>query len=182
MNCYKTTNNKHFTAPPRMADGRHFTDYRPTFDLNTKIQNDNNVDTSYNYRMLLTNNAEQIMELNRKQSFLMNGVSNCKQPYETGTMLPELNKVRCDVHKCEVVHNYDGGIGTGRIYNTNDVAASNCLDGLRQPAEEAPGAQCAPMDDLATYYPLNSNAEGANRVAVPGGGNIAMGGDPNVVA
>ena len=68
MNCYKTTNNKHFTAPPRMADGRHFTDYRPTFDLNTKIQNDNNVDTSYNYRMLLTNNAEQIMELNRKKS------------------------------------------------------------------------------------------------------------------
>ena len=27
MSCYRTTNNKFFTAPPRMADGRHFTDY-----------------------------------------------------------------------------------------------------------------------------------------------------------
>ena len=52
MSCYRTTNNKFFTAPPRMADGRHFTDYRPTFDLNNKIQEDNNIDTSYNYRML----------------------------------------------------------------------------------------------------------------------------------
>ena len=182
MSCYRTSNNKHFTAPPRMADGRHFTDYRPTFDVNNQIQNDNQVEKSYDYRMLLTNNAEQIMELNRKQSFLMNGVTNCKQPYETGTMLPELNKVRCDMNKCEVVHNYDGGIGTGRIYNTNEVAASNCLDGLNHPAGEYPGSQCAPMDDLATYYPLNANGRQASRVASPGGGNIAQGGDPNVVA
>ena len=68
------------------------------------------------------------MEVNRQHSQLKNGVNNCKQPYETGTMLPELNKVKCDLNKCEVVHNYDGGIGTGRIYNTDNVAASNCLE------------------------------------------------------
>ena len=122
MSCYRTTNNKFFTAPPRMADGRHFTDYRPTFDLNNKIQNDNNIETSYDYRMFMSNNADRIMEVNRQHSQLKNGVNNCKQPYETGTMLPELNKVKCDLNKCEVVHNYDGGIGTGRIYNTNEVA------------------------------------------------------------
>ena len=27
-NCHKTTNNKYFQCPPRMSDGRHFTDYR----------------------------------------------------------------------------------------------------------------------------------------------------------
>ena len=182
MACYRTTNNKFFTAPPRMADGRHFTDYRPTFDLNNKIQNDNNIDTSYNYRMFMINNAERIMEVNKQHSQLKNGVNNCKQPYENGTMLPELNKVQCDLNKCEVVHNYDGGIGTGRIYNTNEVAASNCLDGVAQPASNVPGAQCAPLNDLANYYPLNAHGQNAQRVAVPGGGNVAMGGDPNVVA
>ena len=45
MSC-GTTSNKFFTAPPE--DGGHFTDYRPTFDLNNKIQEDNNIDTSYN--------------------------------------------------------------------------------------------------------------------------------------
>ena len=182
MNCYRTTNNKHYTAPPRMADGRHFTDYRPTFDLNNKIQNDNNISSSYDYRMFMTNNAEKIIEVNKQHSHLKNGVSNCKQPYEVGTMLPELNKVKCDIHKCEVVHNYDGGIGTGRIYNTEEVPASNCLDGISQPAGELPGAQCAPLSDLATYFPLNPDHEAALRAAVPGAGNIAQGGDPNVVA
>ena len=112
----------------------------------------------------------------------LNGNLDCKLPYETGTMLPELNKVQCDLNKCEVVHNYDGGIGTGRIYNTNEVAASNCLDGVAQPAGDVPGAQCAPLNDLANYYPLNAHGQNAQRVAVPGGGNVAMGGDPNVVA
>ena len=82
-------------------------------------------------------------------------------------MLPELNKVKCDLNKCEVVHNYDGGIGTGRIYNTNEVAASNCLDGLRQPAGDLPGAQCGSMSDLSTYYPLNAQGAEAQRVAIP---------------
>ena len=27
--CYKTSNNKYSDCPPRMADGRHFTDFRP---------------------------------------------------------------------------------------------------------------------------------------------------------
>ena len=81
MSCYRTTNNKFFTAPPRMADGRHFTDYRPTFDLNNKIQNDNNIETSYDYRMFMSNNADRIMEVNRQHSQLKNGVNNCKQPY-----------------------------------------------------------------------------------------------------
>ena len=50
--------------------------------------------------MFMTNNADRIMEVNRQHSQLKNGVNNCKQPYETGTMLPELNKVKCDLNKC----------------------------------------------------------------------------------
>ena len=41
--CYKTTNNKYFNCPPRMSDGRHFTDYRPVCDVNNLIASNNNL-------------------------------------------------------------------------------------------------------------------------------------------
>ena len=34
MSCYKASNNKYFNCPPRMDDGRHFTDYRSSCDTN----------------------------------------------------------------------------------------------------------------------------------------------------
>ena len=43
MNCYRTSNNKFFNAPPRMADGRHFTDYRPSCDANSSVRNNQNI-------------------------------------------------------------------------------------------------------------------------------------------
>ena len=46
--CYKTSNNKFFNAPPRMSDGRHFTDYRPDYELNMKIGEDNELNDSTN--------------------------------------------------------------------------------------------------------------------------------------
>ena len=43
MNCYRTSNNKFFNAPPRMADGRHFTDYRPSCDANSSVRNNQQI-------------------------------------------------------------------------------------------------------------------------------------------
>ena len=37
--CKKTSNNKYFNCPPRMDDGRHFTDYRPNDRVNNLIRN-----------------------------------------------------------------------------------------------------------------------------------------------
>ena len=51
--CYKTGNNKYFNAPPLMADGRHFTDYRPQCTLNNQIRAQNNGLSSFDYRMYL---------------------------------------------------------------------------------------------------------------------------------
>ena len=59
-NCYKTSNNKYANAPPRMDDGRHFTDYRPNCFLNNRLQVDNNVPNSYEMRLFLTRNARFI--------------------------------------------------------------------------------------------------------------------------
>ena len=45
--CYKTSDNKFFDCPPRMADGRHFTDYRPECYVNDLIRADNNVNNNF---------------------------------------------------------------------------------------------------------------------------------------
>ena len=60
MNCFRTSNNKHFNAPQRMSDGRNFTDYRPNYELNKSLKDLNKLDNSHNYRNFLNNNAEKI--------------------------------------------------------------------------------------------------------------------------
>ena len=41
--CYKTSNNKYFKCPPRMDDGRHFTDYRPNCHVNNLVRANNKI-------------------------------------------------------------------------------------------------------------------------------------------
>ena len=57
--CYKTSDNKHDGCPPRMADGRHFTDYRPSCTTNMSIGSDNGVSGSNQYRHFLQNNVKR---------------------------------------------------------------------------------------------------------------------------
>ena len=52
-------------CPPRMDDGRHFTDYRPNCFVNNLIQTQNRITDSYYYRQFLQENASKLIELNR---------------------------------------------------------------------------------------------------------------------
>ena len=63
-NCNKTSNNKYFECPARMSDGRIFTDYRGSAYVNDLIRYTNQINSNYDYRMFLTHNANQIMNLN----------------------------------------------------------------------------------------------------------------------
>ena len=45
--CDKTSNNKFFNCPPRMSDGRHFTDYRPSIYVNDLVRYSNNVMSNF---------------------------------------------------------------------------------------------------------------------------------------
>ncbi len=65
MSCYKASNNKYFNCPPRMDDGRHFTDYRPNCHVNNLVRSNNATLNSHEYRMFLTHNAGKLMDLNR---------------------------------------------------------------------------------------------------------------------
>lgn len=147
--CYRTSNNKFASAPARMADGRHFTDYRSSCLTNTRIQADNKVVNNYEFRMFLIRNAEQLMEQNRKESFLQNGSYECKAPYDINTMVPESDKVRCNAQTCDVVHNYDKGIGRGRDYGEQ----VECLASMSSPPMKLQASQCKPADHLADHMP-----------------------------
>ena len=77
MACTKTSDNKHFYCPPRMADGRHFTDYRPSCHVNDLLRNDNNISNSFQYRSFMTHNAETIMDKHRQIACSKNCCTPC---------------------------------------------------------------------------------------------------------
>lgn len=161
--CYRTSNNKFASAPARMADGRHFTDYRSSCLTNTRIQVDNKVSNNYELRMFMIRNADNLMELNKKQSYLLNGSFECKNEYSVGTMLPESEKVKCNTQTCDVKHNFEGGIGMGRDYGDN----VECLSGLSSPQMTLEQNQCKPMNrvDFNTQQIYDHPVEKHSRVA-----------------
>ena len=130
MSCYRSSNNKHFTSAPRMADGRNFTDYRPNHEINRHILEENKLGNSHEFRMFLNRNGENIIKHNREYTFTKNGNIGCKKPYETGTMLPEKTRVVCDQHQCKVVEVNPNGVGQGRAYYQENNAL---LSPLTQP-------------------------------------------------
>ena len=180
MNCYKSSNNKFFNSSSRMSDGRNFTDYRPNNEMNRHIVSNNKIDNMHNYRMFLNRHTEEIIKRNKEYIFLKNGLFNCKDPYKTGTMLPEHTRVVCDKHKCERVLINENGVGDGREYVTN--GPNKILDPMTQP-EIAPNNICTNTKDNLDYYPIQQNLYNKDtlRPAIPGGGDMLSGGDPNVL-
>ena len=104
----QTTDNKYLTCPPRMDDGRHFTDYRPSYYINNMIRMTNNVPNSYDYRQFLIKNADQLMQINRQYA----EQKNCYG--QKCDAIPVPFHRECDTSmtetKCQVVNK--NGIGT----------------------------------------------------------------------
>ena len=65
--CYKTSDNKYFGCPPKMSDGRHFTDYRPNCFLNGMVREENKLTNSFQFRNFLQQNCK----LNFRWIFLL---------------------------------------------------------------------------------------------------------------
>ena len=178
--CKKVSNNKFFGCPARMDDGRHFTDYRPNCHVNNIIRNENQIMNSFDYRMYLTQNATQIMDMNRKAACDSNCSTNCMNPYNIGTMLPEKNITQCTTQGCVTKPNVFDGIGNGRNYSTSfNETYSNSCPGINNISDKS--NCCAPANDLANYYP-DSKIQGSQfgaRLTSPSGGKMLGGGDPN---
>ena len=62
--CYSGSNNIHFNSPPIMSDGRNYASWQPEAVINRNIQRKANINSNWNYRQFLQNNANQIMQYN----------------------------------------------------------------------------------------------------------------------
>jgi hypothetical protein len=175
IGCYKTTNNKYFNCPPRMSDGRHFTDYRPSCDVNNLITANNGVVSSFDYRMFLQENAEKLMDLNRVYVVQKNACSPCVEPYNVGTMLPEKQMVTCNTNSCSNSKNILNGLGQGRNYGDK----TDCGENWKWP-KNVPPTSCSQSQDLFAYYDNNNSfrlADDFSRFTDPSGGDALTGGD-----
>lgn len=175
--CYKTSNNKYFGCPPRMADGRHFTDYRPSCDVNSTIQMDNKIKNSFEYRNFLQQNAEKLANINRKFACEQNCCSPCKEPFANTTMLPEKYKVECNEDTCTRVLNDINGLGDGRVY-FNSPRTCNGLPAV-WPSNKKTNSCSNPYDNFMYYGPVESSKK-VQRNTVPKGGEALSGGDRTV--
>ncbi len=171
--CTKPTDNKKFNCPPRMSDGRHFTDYRSRCALNTSaafsiVESDKkgNIKTgkgivktppsnSFDLRQYLIQNGEKIMDMNRERAFQRNMCGPCT--LNPSTMLPEQTQIQCDQNSCKVTLNDPTGLGQGRFYNTFHTPSEDVFDKRRQ--EREPSSCCTSSFDDFQYYPIDGKID-----------------------
>ena len=94
-----------------MDDGRAFTDYRPSSDVDNMIQYSNNINSSYQYRQFLVNNTNEIMSVNTMYALDKLSCTNCNaKPVPFNTV--------CDVNvQCSKCHTVNPN-GIGLYYKT----------------------------------------------------------------
>lgn len=180
--CSKPTDNKEFNCPPRMSDGRHFTDYRPRCAFNS-ISNYIIKDpkgkngfispplNSYDFRQYMMHNSEALMKMNREIAFTKNMCGPCVEnpSVDIGTMLPEQTQITCDQNACEITLNDAQGLGMGRQYFTRPPQDGATFDMRRQHKE--PESCCANGSDDLQYFPVHGKVkDDYGRMAIPGGG------------
>jgi len=70
---FSGSNNIHFNMPPLMNDGRNFSTFQPESVVNANIQKDANIQSNWDYRRYLQNNATNIMKFNYMDSINASG-------------------------------------------------------------------------------------------------------------
>ncbi len=70
-------NPKYNLCPPRMDDGRHFTDYRPRCIVDSTIRSQNHINNNFDYRMFLINNADKVIQNFRYEAVKKNKCETC---------------------------------------------------------------------------------------------------------
>lgn len=105
-----------------MSDGRAFTDYRPRCAVNAELMTlvgaNKMVQSSYESRMYLQQNAERFMEMERQKAIdRMVPCAPCARPFtDPGTELPARYVVRCDGVTCSREEVNPQGLGDTRKY------------------------------------------------------------------
>ena len=67
-NCYNASNNYDFNSPAKMSDGRLWSQWQPSAEVNERIQFKEGIKSNWSYRQYLQNNGLQIMNYNSMES------------------------------------------------------------------------------------------------------------------
>lgn len=181
--CTRVSNNKFFNCPSRMSDGRHFTDYRPRCQTQYIAKIENNIPSSFDYRMFLTRNASEIIKKNAFDAYSANRCGPCQEPYDIGTMLPEHSKQSCNSRTCSFASNDEFGIGMGRQYTDPEVDKKARFDFIEAKTKENEYFKmnancCTTATDDMYYYPIDGDVNTSyDRFSTPSGGVPLSGGD-----
>lgn len=120
MSCEGCESDSYQLCPSKMYS--NFTDYRPRCVVNSellgKLSSSKMIESSYESRMYLQQNALVLMEEERKKAEeKLSPCAPCKRPLtDVGTMLPERYVVRCDAVSCSRIEVDKAGLGDGRSY------------------------------------------------------------------
>jgi hypothetical protein len=95
--CYRASDNLYNNCPPKMSDGRHFTDYRSQCKINALINKSGDVTHGFDQRMLLTRSADRFIEAQRAHAFRQNVCFHCANPNacQDAAMVAALPNNRC---------------------------------------------------------------------------------------
>ena len=135
--CFNTSNNQNINAPPKMSDGRNFTDYRHNNYISCHIQKNNQIKNSYDYKIFLQNNAEKIMKLNYEYACQKNCTKEC--PNQVTIPLKEI--INCNKNICQKKIINPKGMGTSvnygninskniRTFINHDAPINNCKNNI----------------------------------------------------
>jgi hypothetical protein len=69
-------NNIHFDSPPIMADGRNYANWQPGAVINENIRAREHINTNWDYRAYLQQNATSIMDFDRRMACEQTGCSS----------------------------------------------------------------------------------------------------------
>lgn len=171
--CVKDSDNGAFLCPPRMSDGRHFTDYTPRCIRHFALQSSDKPMNSYELRQFTIANAEKMMDKNRQDATKKNECGPCTNPWFQGTMLPEQTVTKCDASTCKTVVNNPNGLGLGRDYGTPlDNEFISKMEAKNMGMKESTNKCTSSYDDLG-YFPYSQEFSGSllpERLSVPSGG------------
>ena len=66
--CYSGSNNIYFGSPPLMTDGRNYASWQPEAVINKTLQEKSGINSNWEYRKYLVDNADSIMKFNQVES------------------------------------------------------------------------------------------------------------------
>jgi hypothetical protein len=181
--CERPSNNKFFNCPPRMADGRHFTDYRPRCTQQYQDKISNKLMSSYEHRMFLTANADELIKKNAINAYMQNRCGPCVEPYDQGTMVPEFEQQTCNERVCSFGVADPYGVGLGRQLYTEPREEEFKKRFMAEKEKETAFFKenvncCSTVNDDIQYYPIDGVVKtDYERYSVPGGAVPLTGGD-----